>query len=49
MTGRQASCPGEYEYQHYCSGGAVDERKSLLIQTRSVADRIMEAFEQRLP
>ncbi len=37
------------EYQHYRLGGAVDELKPLLIQTRSDADRIMEAFEQRLP
>ena len=37
------------EYQHYRLGGAVDELKPLMIQPRSNADRIMEAFEQRLP
>ena len=37
------------EYQHYRLGGAVDELKPLLIDTRSDADKIMEVFEQRLP
>lgn len=37
------------EYQHYRLGGALDELKPLMIQPRSKADRIMEAFEQRLP
>lgn len=37
------------EYQHFRLGGAVDELKPLMIQTRSDADKIMEVFEQRLP
>ena len=37
------------EYQHFRLGGAVDELKPLLINTRSASDKIMEAFEQRLP
>src|SRR5947199_9178949 len=36
------------EYQHYRLGGAVDELKPLLIQPRSPADTIMEAFHKRL-
>ena len=37
------------EYQHFRLGGAVDELKPLLIDTRSNSDKIMEVFEQRLP
>ena len=37
------------EYEHFRLGGALDELKPLLIQPRSTADTIMEAFEQRLP
>jgi spore cortex formation protein SpoVR/YcgB (stage V sporulation) len=37
------------EYQHWRLGGAVDELKPLLIDTSSASDKIMEAFEQRLP
>jgi predicted DNA-binding protein YlxM (UPF0122 family) len=37
------------EYQHFRLGGAVDELKPLLIDTRSPSDKIMEAFEQRQP
>src|SRR5947208_1287240 len=35
------------EYQHYRLGGAVEELKQLMIQTRSPSDLIMEAFEER--
>ena len=35
------------EYQHYRLGGAVEELKPLMIQTRSPSDLIMEAFEER--
>jgi hypothetical protein len=37
------------EYQHFRLGGAVDELKPLLRDTRSDADKIMEEFERRLP
>src|SRR5947208_8183105 len=37
------------EYEHFRLGGALDELKPLLIQAHSASDRIMEAFEQRLP
>jgi hypothetical protein len=36
------------EYEHFRLGGALDELKPLLIDTRSTSDKIMEAFEQRL-
>jgi hypothetical protein len=34
------------EYEHFRLGGALDELKPLLINTRSPSDTIMEAFEQ---
>ncbi len=37
------------EYEHFRLGGALDELKPLMIQPRSNTDKIMEAFEQRLP
>ena len=37
------------EYEHFRLGGALDELKPLLMNTRSTSDKIMEAFEQRLP
>src|SRR6266581_1117575 len=37
------------EYEHWRLGGAVEELKPLMIQTRSPSDLIMEAFEKRLP
>ena len=37
------------EYEHFRLGGALDELKPLLINTRSSSDTIMEAFEERLP
>ena len=37
------------EYEHFRLGGAVDELKPLLIDTRSTSDKILEAFKQRLP
>ncbi len=37
------------EYEHFRLGGALDELKPLMIDTRSTSDTIMEAFEQRLP
>jgi hypothetical protein len=37
------------EYEHFRLGGALDELKPLLIKPHSPSDRIMEAFEQRLP
>ncbi len=37
------------EYEHFRLGGALDELKPLLIDTRSTSDKIMETFEQRLP
>ena len=36
------------EYEHFRLGGALDELKPLMIDTRSTSDKIMEAFEQRL-
>ena len=33
------------EYEHWRLGGAVEELKPLMIQTRSPSDLIMEAFE----
>jgi hypothetical protein len=35
------------EYQHWRLGGAIEELKPLMIQTRSPSDLIMEAFEER--
>ena len=37
------------EYEHWRLGGAVEELKPLMIQTRSPSDIIMEAFEKRFP
>ncbi len=37
------------ECQHFLLGGALDELKPLLRDTRSAPDKIVEAFEQRLP
>ena len=37
------------EYEHFRLGGALDELKPLMIDTRSTSDTIIEAFEQRLP
>lgn len=37
------------EYQHYRLGGAIDELKPLLIQPRSKADTVMEAFHKQFP
>ena len=36
------------EYEHFRIGGALDELKPLLINTRSPSDKIMEEFERRL-
>ena len=36
------------EYEHWRLGGAVDELKPLMIQTRSPSDLIMEAFEMKV-
>jgi hypothetical protein len=36
------------EYQHWRLGGAVDELRPLMIQTRSLSDLIMEAFEKKV-
>ena len=36
------------EYQHFRLGGAVEELKPLMIQTRSPSDLIMEAFEKKV-
>jgi hypothetical protein len=36
------------EYEHFRLGGALDELKPLMIDTRSTSDTIMEAFEERL-
>jgi hypothetical protein len=36
------------EYEHFRLGGALDELKPLMIDTRSTSDKIMEALEQRL-
>ena len=36
------------EYQHWRLGGAVEELKPLMIQTRSPSDSILEEFERRL-
>ena len=36
------------EHQHFRLGGAVEELKPLMIQTRSSSDIVMEAFERRL-
>lgn len=35
------------EYEHYRLGGAVEELQPLMIQPRSSADFLMEAFEKR--
>ena len=35
------------EYQHFRLGGAVEELKPLMTQTRSPSDLIMEAFEKK--
>ena len=37
------------EYEHFRLGGALDELKPLMIDTRSTSDTIMEAFEEQLP
>ena len=37
------------EYEHWRLGGAVEELKPLMIDTRSPSDRIVEEFEQRFP
>src|SRR6266705_4486285 len=37
------------EYEHFRLGGALDELKPLMVDTRSTSDKIMETFEQRLP
>jgi hypothetical protein len=37
------------EYEHFRLGGALDELKPLLINTRTPSDKIMEVFEHRLP
>ena len=34
------------EYEYFRLGGALDELKPLLINSRSPSDKIMEAFEQ---
>lgn len=36
------------EYQHWRLGGAVEELKPLMIQTRSLSDLVMETFEKKL-
>ena len=36
------------EYQHFRLGGAVEELRPLMIQTRSPSDLIMEAFEKNV-
>ncbi len=36
------------EYEHWRLGGAVEELKPLMIQTRSTSDLIMEAFEKKI-
>jgi hypothetical protein len=35
------------EYEHWRLGGAVEELKPLMIQTRSPSDLIMDAFEKK--
>lgn len=35
------------EYEHWRLGGAVEELKPLMIDTRSPSDKIIEEFEQR--
>ncbi len=37
------------EYEHWRLGGAVEELKPLMIDTRSPSDRIAEEFKQRFP
>lgn len=37
------------EYEHWRLGGAVEELKPLMIDTRSPSDSIVEEFEQRFP
>lgn len=37
------------EYEHWRLGGAVEELKPLMIQTRSPSDLIMEALEKKFP
>jgi spore cortex formation protein SpoVR/YcgB (stage V sporulation) len=36
------------EYQHWRLGGAIEELKPLLIDTRSASDKVLGAFEKRL-
>jgi hypothetical protein len=36
------------EYKHFRLGGAVEELKPLMIQTRSPSDLILEAFEKKV-
>lgn len=44
------TAPGmKLEYQHYRSGGAVDELKPLMIYPRSKVDTVMEEFHKRFP
>jgi hypothetical protein len=35
------------EYEHFRLGGAVEELRPLMIQTRALSDTIMEEFERR--
>jgi len=37
------------EYEHFRLGGAVEELRPLMIQTRALSDTIMEEFERRSP
>ena len=37
------------EYEHWRLGGAVEELKPLMFDTRSPTDRIVEEFERRFP
>jgi spore cortex formation protein SpoVR/YcgB (stage V sporulation) len=36
------------EYQHWRLGGAVEELKPLMIQTRSLSDLVMELFDKKV-
>lgn len=36
------------EYQHWRLGGAVEELKPLMIQTRSLSDLVMEVFDKKI-
>jgi hypothetical protein len=35
------------EYEHWRLGGAIDELKPLMIQTRSNTDRVLEILEEK--